>query len=252
MSSPRLVLYHFAFSHYNEKVRWALDHKGLAHQRVALVPGAHVPLIKRLTGKTQVPVLLYNGEVIADSARIIDTLETRHPGASLYPADPAERARALDLAAVWDREIGPHVRRVAYFAILDDSAFVIRLMSPELSRLQLTGLRVAFPALRAIMRRSMQIHAEGAARSQERLNAALDRIAAEVRPSGYLAGDAFSVADLTAAALLAPITHPPELEHPYPAGGPLLWEGLKASLQSHPACAWAREVYRKHRTPPGP
>src|SRR3954447_23913755 len=35
------VLWHIELSHYNEKVRWALDYKGVAHVRKAPVPGLH-------------------------------------------------------------------------------------------------------------------------------------------------------------------------------------------------------------------
>ncbi|MCA9686256.1 MAG: glutathione S-transferase N-terminal domain-containing protein, partial [Myxococcales bacterium] len=48
-----LELVQFAFSHYNEKARWALDYKGLAHRRRSLLPGPHVPVVKLLTGKAE-------------------------------------------------------------------------------------------------------------------------------------------------------------------------------------------------------
>ena len=34
------VLWHIEVSHYNEKARWALDHKGIEHERRAPPPGA--------------------------------------------------------------------------------------------------------------------------------------------------------------------------------------------------------------------
>jgi glutathione S-transferase len=34
MDTP--VLWHIPFSHYSEKVRWALDYKGIAHRRRVL------------------------------------------------------------------------------------------------------------------------------------------------------------------------------------------------------------------------
>ena len=35
------VLWQFTASHYNEKARWALDWKGVAHVRQSLLPGPH-------------------------------------------------------------------------------------------------------------------------------------------------------------------------------------------------------------------
>ncbi len=42
MSQDVPELLHFRVSHYNEKVRWALDHKRWPHRRRALVPGFHL------------------------------------------------------------------------------------------------------------------------------------------------------------------------------------------------------------------
>ena len=45
-----LKLYQFAISHYCEKIRWALDYKGLNYETVNLLPGQHVKTIRKLTG----------------------------------------------------------------------------------------------------------------------------------------------------------------------------------------------------------
>ena len=42
MSKP--TLWHIEISHFNEKARWALDHKGVEYERRAPTPGrAHTP-----------------------------------------------------------------------------------------------------------------------------------------------------------------------------------------------------------------
>jgi glutathione S-transferase len=71
MSENDLVLHMFPASHYNEKVRWALDWEGLPHQRVSYLPGPHMPQIRLLSGQAQTPVLLTKGRTISGSARII-------------------------------------------------------------------------------------------------------------------------------------------------------------------------------------
>src|SRR2546430_2718004 len=137
------VLWQFRFSHFNEKARWALDWKGIAHVRRSLLPGFHVPRVLWMTGQKSVPVLLLDRETML---------------------------------------------------------------------------------------------------------AALDRLEAELQPSGYLVGDRFSVADLTAAALLAPVVFLPP-EFPYAPPGPLpapvaRWrEAFAGRRASH----WAAEMYRRHR-----
>jgi len=103
----RPVLWQFTASHYNEKARWALDWKGVAHVRRSLLPGPHALKIRRMTGQTAVPVLVLDGRAIHDSTRIIEALEQAYPDPPLYPREPAERRRALDLEEFFDVELGP-------------------------------------------------------------------------------------------------------------------------------------------------
>jgi glutathione S-transferase len=93
----------------------------------------------------------------------------------------------------------------------------------------------------------MGINAETAARSREKTEAALDRIAAERQPSGYLVGDRFSVADLTAAALCAPLVVPPEFPYPFPTPSPEPAARWREACAPHPAFAWTLDIYRRHR-----
>jgi glutathione S-transferase len=44
---------------------------------------------------------------IGDSTRIIEVLERRYPDPALYPSDPDERRRALEIEEFWDEELGP-------------------------------------------------------------------------------------------------------------------------------------------------
>jgi len=48
------VLWQFRNSHFNEKVRWALDWKRVPHLRRSLVPGLHIGRALWMTGKKQV------------------------------------------------------------------------------------------------------------------------------------------------------------------------------------------------------
>ena len=77
--------------------------------------------------------------------------------------------------------------------------------------------------------------------------AALERIAREWQPGGYLVGNEFSVADLTAAALLAPALQPAELQYPLAVALPDELLKYQAELTRHPAGQWALGIYRRHR-----
>jgi glutathione S-transferase len=240
------ILWQFKLSHFNEKVRWALDWKGIRHERRSLLPGPHMPVILWLTGQKSVPVLKLDGTIVNDSTRIIAELERRFPERPLYPADATARARALELEELFDEEIGVHLRRVVFHAVLPDGAFTADLMSPGFGPVARGVYAALFPLTRAIMRMDMGITDEGAARSLVRFDAALERLEREIQPSGYLAGDAFSVADLTAAALLSPLTFPPEFPYPAPPFPKAALE-LQDRYRKRRGFEWATEMYRHHR-----
>jgi glutathione S-transferase len=241
------VLWQFRFSHYNEKARWALDWKGIGHERRSLVPGLHIPQILWLTGQKSLPVLVSDGKAIADSTRIIAALEALRPDPPLYPRDDATRRRALALEDFCDEELGAYVRRAVFHTILPDTDYCVALLTTGSGPAMRTAYRGLFPLVRRAMQLDMGIDALRAARARDRIAAGLDRVAAEVQPSGYLAGDAFTVADLTAAALLSPLLVPEE--YPYPLPGPLppAAAALCATFADHPAMHWAEEIYRRHR-----
>src|SRR5262249_27203530 len=198
-------LFQFDFSHFNEKVRWALDFKRIPHVRRSLLPGPHMMPIRRLTGQTSVPVVRVGERVIPGSSQIIAYLEELQPAPPLFPADPVACRRALEFQAWFDDEVGPAIRRAFFFEFLNDGGYAARTFSAghgTVARLVYRGL---FPGIRVVMRKSMQIDADGAARGRTCTKEALDLVAREAGPQGYLVGDRFSVADLTAASLLSPV-----------------------------------------------
>src|SRR5215212_6262861 len=127
------VLWHLKVSHYNEKVRWALDYKGVPHVRRAAPPGPHRKIARRLTGSSTFPVLMVDGEAIGDATRIIAALERRHPDPQLYPEDPDLRRRALEIEDFFDEELGPHSRLLVLHHTLPDPELALGAFSPDLS-----------------------------------------------------------------------------------------------------------------------
>ncbi len=241
------VLWHFPISHYNEKARWALDWKGIPHVRRALAM-SYVPRALWTTGQAKLPILHLDGHAIADSTRIIEALERLQPEPALYPRDEAARRRALALEDFFDEELG-HALRAAIVgpALADDPDGAIAVltlgMPPRAGRM----MRAIFPAFRAFYRYRHHITPETVAAGRGKMRAALDRIEAERQPSGYLVGDAFSVADLTAAALFAPLVVPPELQYRLPEPLPSVLVEHQRALADHPAYRWVADMYRRHR-----
>jgi glutathione S-transferase len=96
------------------------------------------------------------------------------------------------------------------------------------------------------MTRDMRIDATGAELGRRKTLAALDRIEAEIGPAGYLVGERFTIADLTAAALFSVLVMPPEFPYPLPAPVGRCAE-LREAIASRPGFAWLHEMYRRHR-----
>src|SRR3954451_2543004 len=142
---PPPVLWHLKVSHYNEKVRWALDHKRILHLRRAVTPGPHRAVARRLTGGSTFPVLVLDGRAIGDSSRIVAELERRCPRRPLYPDDPAERRRVLDLEEFFDEQLGPHSRLLLLHHLMPDGKLLLSTFAPDLGRRRRAWARVTFP-----------------------------------------------------------------------------------------------------------
>jgi glutathione S-transferase len=150
-------LLHFGVSHYNEKVRWALDLKRVPHRRRELAAGFHVPRARLLTGQNKLPILILDGRALHDSTSILDEVERRWPDPALYPADPAERARALDIEDYFDEQVAPDVRCLFWSTYMDDTAACSRMAVGRfgvMTRVLWTGL---FPVMRPAFRRNMGV-----------------------------------------------------------------------------------------------
>lgn len=250
MSTISVELVQFPFSHFNEKARWGLDWKKLPHTRRSLLPGPHMPVVKRLTGQTATPVLLLGDAVEHGSSRILEVLEARQPDPPLFPEDPGERGKVADLMHHFDQVVGPQVRCALFSVMLGEPDYLCATFSAPKPRAVRALYRAGFPLVKGVMARANGVtgpEAVEAAFADTR--AALDLVASRAGPGGYLVGERFSAADLTAAALLAPCANP---EHPDMHRAPPLpaaMEGWFARWAAHPGVAWVHETYRRHRPP---
>ncbi|MFA5939706.1 MAG: glutathione S-transferase [Sinimarinibacterium sp.] len=245
MDTP--LLWHIPLSHFNEKVRWALDYKRIPHRRRVLGPD-YLIRAWRATGHGTLPILWLEGKAIGDSTHIIAALEQRYSEPPLYPHDAAARERALALEDHFDEGLGPAIRAAIVTPLFrHDPDIALRVLTtgmPDQAYRQLRPLLRIFPAYYRLRHRIKESRLEA---DHAVVSAALDRIEHERAGRAYLVGDTFTVADLTAAALLNPLLQPPEIQYPLQVELPAYVQEYRASLLQHPAAQWAAGVYRQHR-----
>jgi glutathione S-transferase len=246
-SNDTPILWHLKVSNYNEKARWALDYKGIPHIRRAETPGQHAKRAQRLTGESTFPVLVLDGEAIGDSTRIIEALERRRPEPPLYPADPTERQQALELEDFFDEELGAYSRLLALHCLLPDPDLMLSTFTPDLKGGRRIVARAMYPLIRRRVTAEFGIDERSVALAEDKCRAACERFRAELGPSGYLVGDRFTVADLTLAALVAPLVAPEQFPYSQPQRGHARLADVRDLLEEHGAGEWTREVYARHR-----
>jgi glutathione S-transferase len=257
MSESKPVLWQIDVSHFSEKARWALAYNEVEHVRRSPMPGAHMAIALWFSrGATKTfPILQLDGRTITDSTEIVAALEELSPEPSLYPSDPEQRRRALDLEDYFDEELGPHIRLLAWHELIGEPQLLGELAArsapgPLGKAKGLTGAYArVFTSLRfgANDDRAADV-------ARDKVVAAMDRLDTELAASDsdYLVGDGFSVADLTAASLFYPLVRPPEGPMPADIGSPEALERFRETLSERPGFAYVEEMFRRHRKPARP
>lgn len=204
------VLITIPLSHYCEKARWALDRVGIQYQEEA-----HAPLVHRLFTMTKgggtVPMLIDGGRRIVNSAEILRYAAANDRDELLYPADPVLRAKVNSLEAMFDAQLGPHSRRWAYAHLLSNLALVRSLWTQRAPPIEASTVRILSPLIRSLVRSTYRITPESGERSLARAHEVFRKVQAKlVEGRGYLVAERFTAADLTFAALAAPMLLPPQ------------------------------------------
>ncbi len=251
MSPPKLL--EIAVSHYCEKARWALDFHSIAYHRLS-----HVPLVARLVGGMHgvwhtVPVLFTDQGTLRESSAILAWADSKDEAAPLLSPDSKARQDIENWIKLFDTKLGPATRRLAYFHLIDHPTLVDPLLTERVGTLERKLVSPYLPMLKRLMKKGMRINAEGAESSRLTLKKLLEQVEQRLNEGhDFLVGHSFTGADLSFAALLAPILMPeaygaklPELSLMSPEG-----QAEVQAMRSSSVGQWALNLYQNHRGQP--
>jgi glutathione S-transferase len=243
-----MKLLEFPHSHYCEKARWALDHKGATYQRVSITPGPHARKLKKIVPGTSVPVLLDGEIAIQGSSQIIDYLDETIQERPLMPSDENQRKECRALEEDFDQVFGVNLRRALYFHLLPHPAFIRHCFMSRSSWFERWLFAAAFPILKGGVVSTYGVNRDEVDKGMAEMEVALDRWDAILQPGHYLVGDRFTRADLGLASMLYFAALPIEFESPWPEELPSPEvRDLLESFQQRPTIQWVENIYRTHR-----
>lgn len=242
-----IKLLEFPHSHYCEKVRWALDYKGIPFESVPIMPGLHMMTVRRYAPDTSVPVLIRNGSVVQGSSQIINYLDEHFLDRPLTPVDARLRQACLKLEIAMDNQLGENIRRILYHRLLAYPDFIRYCFTHPMPVYKQWIFSVLYPVLRYKIYHIYVISDGAVNQAFKDFALAMQELQQRLKHRAYLFGDQFSRADLSVASMLAFINMP--AEHPFP------WIEIPDAqvrafydfYQEHPIIVWANGIYRKHR-----
>jgi len=253
MASPP-VLVTIPISHFCEKARWALDRAGVPYVERRHMQVVHQVAARLAGGGTTAPVLATPDGVFSQSREILLYADSFLPEpVRLYPRDEAVRGEVLALEDRFDAVLGVEGRRWLYHEVFKDPM--------PFASFNLEGVpaweRRAFPFVLApakiYINRYLDIDDTTSARALQLVDEELDAVA-ELLSDGrrFLAGDRFSAADLTFAALSAPLIVPVEYgtPQPQPEQMPDAMADRVRAWREHPAGRFATRMFAERRRAP--
>ena len=176
--APQLLLETIAASHFVEKVRWSMDRLGVDYVERpsggtlgAFFGGRTVPRLKFRTGSVQ--------SSIGNSAEILRYLWGRYaiedPQSAAFLEPTRER---VELEARLDR-YGVHLQIWVYYHLLNDRELTLQAWGandPATPYWQRITLKLLFPLLRVLIRKSFQISDDSYARAVLRIEELLGEV----------------------------------------------------------------------------
>jgi glutathione S-transferase len=238
-------------SHFCEKARWALDRAGVEYVEQRHLQLIHVVAARLAGGGNTVPVFVTGtGQVLAESSDILLWADTQlEPERRLYP-DGDVGAQARELEAWLDAGLGPDGRLWMYHETLPAVRELRRWAIAGVPRWERWVFDLGASGIEAALRRYLRIDAVAAGAALDRVRRVFDEIADRLSDGRrFLVDDRFTAADLTFAALAAPVLLPERYGSPLPPpeAMPDAMSREVSRLRDHPAGIFAARLYREER-----
>ena len=207
-----LTLFTINMSHYSEKIRWLLDYEKIEYQEEALTPVVHAlpMLLKGKRNQTTVPLIQQGSKHVQDSPRIVDWLSMERGPLKTLPS--GLRDEIIDIQQRFDA-IGKPVARYLYLPGFAHPALIKNIWTQFAKPWESAIVRLFYPIIKVVFKVKLKINAKDVARAEKKIDQEIKWLEQRLSDGRqYLVGDRFTVADITAASLLAPLACPPE--HP--------------------------------------
>lgn len=195
---PKTTLYQFSLCPFCNKVRAALELKGVEFDTVEVSPRnkKELPPLPEGTPK-KVPVLQHGDDIIADSTHILEYIEENFPGkVSFQPTDPDEQSRAREIEEWIDDELIVSLPTVIYGTRKEASvASRIVAKSSKLGMVQKLGMQLAGSLImHQVAKRILKKHGKTDAHGWVKDN--VQQFSTWLGDKKYVTGDSISMGDV--------------------------------------------------------
>jgi glutathione S-transferase len=245
---PRLIT--IPLSHYCEKARWALQRARIVHEEEAHLPLFHYVHTLRVARARTVPLLVHDGGILTSSSDILrwSDAQSSNGVSPLYPSERRDQVEALERR--FDDRLGPATRLWVYAHLLDKRELAFRYAARGTPRWEQKVLERSYPMAVRALRLQLRIDEQSTLEARAEVLRVFDEVGRTLAEGKqYLAGDAFTAADLTFAALAAPVVIPESYGIPLPALEelPPAMRLTVEGLREHPAGEFALRLYADQR-----
>ena len=239
-------------SHYCEKARWALNRAGVPFTEEKHLQGFHYLYTYRYARSAFVPIFVTEEALLRESSDILEWADGKMSASEkIYPEDANQKKAVKEFVRTLDEVFGPAGRLWMYTYMFNFPDVLLEYsIKHGVPALESRMMPFMFPLFRSFARRRLKWG--GTSRTDSKL--CVDRVFAQVASKlengqRFLFGEKFSAADLTFAALAAPVILPELYGVVLPKLDELPREMAEQVMvwREHIAGKFALRLYQEHR-----